>query len=1127
MECLFLNCNIFNKMRCWLLLALSFMCLFIFNFTLIGQKNVSLSSYSINDGLSGNGITAIFQDSKGFLWVGTQDGLNMYDGYAFKVFRHNLQDSTSISGNHIQTICEDFNGDLWIGTIGDGLNKWHRDTEKFSSFNSKLKGSLKLPEDNIYGLSFDADSLLWVKTDNYLLKISIDKFTYSTFGLYSNIFKYQDKLNIPIFHKSPFHLWIGTKKGIAQFNSNNNLYERLEVDYRYDTYSNELGAITGIIQFTPKSYLLAGSQGLFHLTQSDSSRFKTKKVSNLPLGKEGVINAVIKHSSGIVWLATKAGLRMANYDEINDVFSFDSRSYFNSHYNIITDDEVTCLFEDCSGLLWVGTRYSGLLKVDFKPKKFKRIKLGDKKYPDLSSYDIKSLYIDENKHIWAGTSDKGLKILNQETGDVYSYAVNKKLNRIGEDIVLALCKDSKGRVWIGTAEGIYIFYLDKGTISEFSYADSKEVKALLKQNRINTIEEDAKGNIWFGTQFGLYKYDGVSIHNYFADKGSNEGICSDEINDLFLDSEGILWIGTSNGANFLDSNYDTIKKIGHLRNTGDSISVLSNNYILSIAEDEDDRIWFGTRSGVSFYSKKEDVSGFYTHFSGLANDMVYGVVCDKNSDIWLSTNKGISLIKDNKQIYNFDISDGLPGYVFNIGAVDQSKSGICYFGGVEGIAYINPDSIYYNLHRPDVVFTSIELFHRGKSIKSFKSDGKTVKLKYRKSSMLKVNFAALEFSEPSKNKYQTYLEGFDDDWGPVTSSNEINISDLPAGEYILHVKGANCDHIWTEQPVTLNIKVVPPIWMSIYAYAFYAIALIFLVQSFINYRVRYYKTAYKSLEEKAVDKRKIEAQRELLSKINQSLTDSIYYAKRIQESILPSEREIKNVFPESFVYYRPKDLVSGDFYWQYEIDDKVFVAAVDCTGHGVPGAFMSIIAYDLLKSIINSDIEYCPAYILDRLNNEVNETFKKNSSAKHSDTLSVNDGMDIALCMIDKKKKKMSFSGAYNPLYLLRDNEIFVYKGDRFPIGYKGDSEMHFSKHEIALEDDDMFYIFSDGYVDQFGGDDGKKFKYRRFRHLLLNIHRLSTEDQKAILHQKIEDWMGDHEQVDDIIIMGIRPFGG
>ncbi len=1112
-----------GKMRVLLLILTFSFCSFSAYCLTSAEKDVSITTFTIHDGLSGNGITSIFQDSKGFIWVGTEDGLNRYDGYSFKIYRHNLQDSTSISGNHVRCIQEDKDGNLWIGTIGAGLNKWDRETDAFINYSSKSSKQNALPEDNIYSIAFESDSSFWVKTDNYLLKIYTSPIAREVYGLYSNIFKYQDNIKVPIFHKSNSHLWIGTKEGIAQFNTNEKLYERLIVDHRYNLFSNDLGAIADIIQLAPNKYLLGGNQGLYSLTENDSSSFTTEKVIGLSR-KESSIYALLQHSSGAIWAGTKEGLRLLNYNKDNNQISYDPQNIFNKENSLISKVDITYLFEDNSGLLWVGTKYRGLLKLDFKPQKFKSIKAGDEGYYGLNTSDYRSIIIDKNKRIWLGTADKGIKIIDTKMNYVYSYAVNKSLYNSGEDIVLALCEDSKNRIWIGTNNGIYIFHLDRGTISEFSYTYNKEVKSLLKTNRINSIEEDLQGNIWFGTQFGLYCFDGTSITNYFADKNSNEGICSDEINNLFLDSEGILWIGTNDGVNFIDTKSDTLREFGHLRNSNDSISVLSNNFILSITEDDKQRIWFGTRSGLSYYSKKEDKSGFYTHSSGLANDMIYGVVCDNNGGVWLSTNKGISLIKNKDEIYNFDIADGLPGYVFNRGAVEKSESGYCYFAGVEGLAFIHPDSVHYNLHRPKVEFTTIELYHRGKLIERFKPDQKDIRLKYRKSSMLKVKYAALEFSEPHKNKFQVYLEGFDDEWQPVTLENEINISDLPDGDFVLHVKGANNDQIWSNEAAQLNIRIIPPIWMSNYAYAFYLIALIFLIQSIINYRIRHYKSAYKSLEEKAVDKKRIEAQKELLSKINQSLTDSIYYAKRIQESILPTEQKIKQTLPESFVYFRPKDLVSGDFYWMHEVDGKIFVAAVDCTGHGVPGAFMSIIAYDMLKWIINSSIEYCPAKILDKLNQEVIATFKKNVDFDQQSSTNVNDGMDIALCMIDKKEKKLSFAGAYNPLYMVRGNEIFVYKGDRFPIGFQGDKEMLFSKREIAMEENDTFYIFSDGYADQFGGTEGKKFKYRRFRHLLLNIHKLPAEDQKAILHQKIEEWMGDLEQVDDIIVMGMKP---
>ena len=1074
---------------------------------------------SVKDGLSGNSVTAVLQDSKGYIWVGTQDGLNCYDGYSFEVFRHEIGDDFSISGNHIKCIAEDLNGDLWIGTIGDGLNKWDRKTGRFSSYSTKSTKVLTLPEDNILGLSFDIDSTLWVKTDNYLLNIDIKERSVNKYGLYSNIFHNNEYSTASLLHKSISYLWIGTNEGISQFNKAERLYERIETKGNNISGVRAIGQITTMLPLSEGTIMVGGTKGLGVLRETGQGSYSFSEIdlgSKVPVG----INAAIAHSQGGVFVGSSLGLMLLTYDYVENKLVFE----LGSNENVLVNKEVTSIIEDGSGLLWVGTKYDGIIKVDFKPRRFKLLegKLGE--LQDLLECDVRSIHIDESGKIWIGTFDKGIKIVDPESSDVYNFPVNYSLYRSQKDKVLCMCQDSKKRLWIGTGNGVYIYYKERGVISEFSYADNAEFKSLLQQNEINAIEEDLKGNIWLATRFGLYRYDGYQIESYFSDGKDETSICDDEVHALFQDSEGVLWIGTKRGINFIDRKQDADIGFGHLKNFNDSTSLLSNDHILSIAEDNNNRMWFGSRSGVTFYDKTKDGFGYYSHLEGVANDMINSIVCDKQSRIWLCTNKGVSLIDENGAVFNFDLKDGLPGYVYNKNATAVDANGNIYFGGVGGVAYLNPDSIVFNRHKPKVLITSMELYHKGKLIQRFRGDEKNISLKYRKSLNLKVKYAALEYTEPLENKFQVYLEGFDDDWREITTENEVNFSDLPAGEYVLHVKGSNSDFVWTQDPIYIPIKIIPPIWMSNYAYAFYFIALVFLIQSIINYRIRHYKNEYKSLQEKAVDKKKLEAQKEMLSKINQSLTDSIYYAKRIQESILPDEKKIKSALPDSFVYYRPKDLVSGDFYWLHESDDKLFVAAVDCTGHGVPGAFMSIIAYDMLKGIITSSEISCPAKILDKLSKEVIATFKKDNKDLSERKQAVNDSMDIALCVIDKAQRKLTFAGAYNPLYLVRNNEIFVYKGDRFAIGYLSEEEPHYSKHEIQIEPNDTFYIFSDGYVDQFGGDDGKKFKYRRFRHLLLNIHKLPADDQKAIIHQKFEEWKGDHEQVDDIIVMGIKP---
>jgi serine phosphatase RsbU (regulator of sigma subunit) len=500
---------------------------------------------------------------------------------------------------------------------------------------------------------------------------------------------------------------------------------------------------------------------------------------------------------------------------------------------------------------------------------------------------------------------------------------------------------------------------------------------------------------------------------------------------------------------------------------------------------------------------------------------------DDYNRIWIGTNKGIYYINPDNKVFYFTVEDGLPGYSYNVRSAFRHGNTL-YFGGVMGLAYLNTGSVKENMVVPNVVITEVEVLHKGEVINKYTGEVTEVEFKYMKNSIIKVSFAALEYTQPENNWYKIKLENYDEDWRRETHNNSVSFSNLSPGVYHLKILGANNDFVWNNTPAGLTIRIKPPLWMTGMAYIFYILFGVFLVQLLINFSVRKYRVENKRLREEAENKHKIEEQKETLSKINRSLTDSISYAKRIQEAIIPSEQVFRTIISEAFVYYGPKDIVSGDFYWAYEKGDKMFVAAFDCTGHGVPGAFMSMVGHGMLRNIVEIRGIECPADVLNLMNEEVTGIFKKNSiSGEDSSMFEVNDGMDMVLCVIDKQSKVMEFAGAINPIYIIRDNEILTVKGDRFPIGHN--SEKKFHKEAIRLMDGDMIYLFSDGYADQFGGPENKKFKYRRFRHLLLNIHKLPAQDQKAILHQKMEEWMGYNgnrqDQIDDILIIGIKPF--
>jgi len=271
-------------------------------------------------------------------------------------------------------------------------------------------------------------------------------------------------------------------------------------------------------------------------------------------------------------------------------------------------------------------------------------------------------------------------------------------------------------------------------------------------------------------------------------------------------------------------------------------------------------------------------------------------------------------------------------------------------------------------------------------------------------------------------------------------------------------------------------------------------------------------------EEVVMQKEEIEAQKKEIEVLYNHVTDSIKYAKRIQEAILPPDDQVSKLFPESFILYRPKDIVSGDFYWVRESQGKILFAALDCTGHGVPGAFMTIVGHNQLNKALAQVNEIRPAVILDEVNKGLSETLHSEDNSTE-----VKDGMDAALCSIDFVNKEIEFAGAYNPMYLIRGGELQEIKGNKFPVGAFLGKQQTFSNHKVQLESGDVIYIFSDGYPDQFGGPKGKKFMYRRFRELLISIHKEAMSLQRKILNQTIEDWRGDLEQVDDILVMGVR----
>ncbi len=300
---------------------------------------------------------------------------------------------------------------------------------------------------------------------------------------------------------------------------------------------------------------------------------------------------------------------------------------------------------------------------------------------------------------------------------------------------------------------------------------------------------------------------------------------------------------------------------------------------------------------------------------------------------------------------------------------------------------------------------------------------------------------------------------------------------------------------------------------------FYSVLVLSLVYFLVRSQTIILIKTKKLLREKEESLFHLESQKADLASKNKNITDSLVYAQRIQEALLPSEDYFKGYFKESFIYYKPKDIVSGDFFWIQERGGRIFIIAADCTGHGVPGALMSMIGHELLDKIINVDNILQPSKILGILSKGLEKIF---SREKNVGTI-IRDGMDIAICVVDRINRKIQFSGAFLPLYIIRDNRLIELKGDKYTIGMIPEG-VSYTNTEMELMKDDMMYLFSDGYVDQFGGSENKKFMYRRFRHLLMTIYRFPVDDQKSILEENMKTWMGGTHQLDDMLVIGFKP---
>jgi signal transduction histidine kinase/ligand-binding sensor domain-containing protein len=800
-------------------LFLQFSSLLIFS-----QNNqIGFDHIGVDAGLSQKNILCITQDSRGFMWFGSWEGLNKYDGYKITVFKNDPKDPTSISNNYVNSIAESKNGDLWVATNGGGLCRFDRNKEIFKSYRHNAENTNSISNDLVNSVIEDANGMVWIGTQTGLdrfdpVKNKFEHFVYDP----NNANSIGDSFIKYIFKDSHNALWIGTLRGgLNLFNPGPNTFTRYIHDEKNEkTISgNDIYAVFE----DSKKQLWVGTNGnglnLFNPTTGSFVHFKhnEKDPNSLP---NNVVLAMNEDIEGNLWISTEnGGISFLDYPKgfVGTIKSdeIDRES--------ITNNSVYTIYKDVKNNMWIGNFAGGVDMASRDKSRFTHYR-HQMLNNSLSNNQVLSIMEDRNKNIWIATDGGGLNLFNPRTTSFTHYLHDKNNPQsIISNNVLTTMEDSKGNIWIGTwAAGITVFNPEKNTYKHFQNEPGNDKS--LAGNNAWKIFEDKDHNIWIGT-FGngldLYNPSKSSFTHYKFDPDKPDGISTDNIVNIFEDSEGLLWIcGENGGTNVLNKKTN---KFTHFLNNSNKNSI-SNNSANSVLEDDNKDIWIGTMMGLNKYNKKTHRFTNYTMADGLPGDYIFGLLQDDKKNIWISTNQGVSCFNPNTRVFkNYDVSDGLQSNEFKQLAYCRSTSGMMYFGGINGFNQFYPDAIHAISFEPPLVLTNFQLFNKKVSIATTDMDAspllqsitetRNITLPY-SNAVFSFEFATLNYTNDEKKQYAYMLEGFDKGWNEVGSNRTATYTHLDPGTYQFKVKGLNNDGAWSSKQIRIQVVITPPYWLT-------------------------------------------------------------------------------------------------------------------------------------------------------------------------------------------------------------------------------------------------------------------------------------------------------------------------
>ncbi|MCK4762482.1 MAG: histidine kinase [Candidatus Aminicenantes bacterium] len=771
--------------------------------------DIRFERITVEQGLSHSTIFSILQDREGFIWFGTESGLNRYDGYNFKVFTHIPGDHQSLSSNLIRAIYEDRSGSLWIGTWGGGLNKFDSVKETFTCYKINPAGKNSFLSNQIRAIYEYPPGVMWVGTSSGLHKFDLEKETFTRCAINSQNKKLRG-YNIvnAICEDQTGNFWVGTAAGLYKFDRERQEFIHFKEVPIQSIYKDRSGIIW-----------IGTANGLKKLVR-EKDIFNFYKVCC-----DTGVHSIYEDKSGVLWIGTEAGLnrfdrgkgRSTRYKEV----PWDAKS--------LSHNFVLSIYEDRSSVIWVGTR-AGLNKFNREKKQFKHLRHIPSNANSLSNNYVWSLFEDSSGMLWIGTDD-GLNRYDRQKDLFTCYKHDPGNSKsLSDSVIYSIHEDRAGNFWIGTANGLDRFNRERGFFTH--YKTDRSNPNSLSGNVILQIFADRSGLLWIGTfPGGLNTFDPRQgkFTRYTSDSRVPGSISSNTITSIYEDRSGVIWIGTYRGLNKFDREQGIFTRY---QNDPWNPNSLSSAEIESIYEDSSGMLWLGIHGGLSRFDRETEVFTSYTRKYGLPH-VIYGILEDDHGSLWLSSNKGIYKFNPaTGALKSYDISDGLQGYHFNRGASFKSKKGEMFFGGANGFNAFFPDEIKDNPYIPPVVITSFKVFTRDYKLEKSILQTRALKLSYDDS--FSFEFAALCFSEPDRNRYAYKLGDIHSDWIELGNKREITFSNLSPGHYTLKVKGSNDDGVWNEKGRELEITIIPPFWQSWW----FRISILMIVSGLLTFFIR-------------------------------------------------------------------------------------------------------------------------------------------------------------------------------------------------------------------------------------------------------------------------------------------------